>query len=782
MITFSPIWHTDANLPDTIEGNPVALPLIAVATGKTTLPAGATELSLGIDVSQVTGVRFNGLTSSYTGSGMSLYFSALSASTAFEVETNVVLIYTLIGGKLPKGMFVSQQGILSGSPEGIRDEQGELFTFTVRVVNDTAIRDRTFRMLVHPVAQSAVWNMSGLPLESADSTLSTIPYRVLGEVKRGEAFSFSIDVAHPDGDTVTVAIKSSDGVLPRDTNFNGALPQGLKLVGTSIEGVVLPSTPPGRYFFTLSVVAPSAPAPIPVMIEVLSLRTTTFKRPVKMQWVTAAGSLGVLDELEICDMTLLARNPNGGAVNYNLLYGTGGLPPGLVLNPQTGDIEGQTLFVAANTSYSFTVRASSGSIFADRSFSIDIKDKFQAEDISEVSLKFQGRDRKMALRGYDAIIPSDWLYRPSDQYFGIVTEPYIHVARGLYPDATLDQLDYRENITCLFGQHAVATVLDAKGKPKYDVLYRRIIDPMDQDYFGTDVRTSGLVIDYAQSKDDQQIHPMSIWNMRYDLLVDYATDKGDLLPEWMERDSILPGFKTAYAIAYLLPGNGAAVLDLLNEATTITNNGYAMKFDRVLLSRVGHSVTSFDTDGPIMLPIYVPAGVASVTAGKWTSITTEIFTAEVTTNTMSQRIMVPNSIKIIDQNTINANAENGTIAFPSSSVNRMIYLFVTGTVPAGLSCSNAPVGTDLITGPFTNGVANISINGANLGPQEYQAFVTEGLIRRNANFVAGGEIIVRLSESTFDDETVQHGQTEFDYQATPIGKYIKLTSEFKRYT
>lgn len=779
MITFSPQWQTAAALADAIEGNPLTVALIAVSTGSITLNTGATELPLGLSASLVTAVRFNGSVSSYTSSGSSIFFSALTATTAIDVETSSELIYTLIGGKLPKGVFVSQQGIILGTPQGIKDEAGELFVFTVRVANGQTVRDRTFRMVVYPVAQTAVWNMTGLPLETSDTSLSTIPYRVLGEVKRGEAFSFSIDVAHPDGDQITVAIIASNGVVGSSSSYNGGLPPGLKLVGTSIEGVVLPSAAPGKYFFTLSVVAPSSPDPIPVMIEVLNLRTASFKRPVKMQWVTPAGSLGTLEELQVSNLNLHARNPNGGSVNYNLLSGTGGLPPGLMLNPQTGDIEGQVLFVTATSSYSFTVRASTGSIFTDRTFSITIKDMYQAEDISEVSLKFQGRDRKMALKGYGALIPSDWLYRSGDLHFGLVTEPYIHVARGLYPDATLEQLDYRENILCTFGPHAVAVVNNTKGEPIYEVLYRKIIDPMDADPFGNDDRSQGLVINYAQSKSEQKIHPMSIWNLRYDLLVDYGVDTGDRLPEWMGADQNIPGFKTAFAIAYLQPGMGAAALEMLDE--TITPNGYSVKFDRVLLSRVGNSMTTFDEDAPHMLPVYVPSGVTSITTGKWTGLVTEIFTVTTLVNGSSVRYAEDNTISTIDQAQTNMNIDNGTISFPSSSSNRMFYLFVTGSPPSGASCSNAPVGTDLILGPFIMGVSQVTSNGSIISDSALSEVPSLGILRKTSPFTAGTEIEVVLSETTFDDLDEDEERTLFDYQATPIGKYIKLTTEFKQY-
>ncbi len=781
MIIFNPIWHTANVLNDIVEGTPVTIPLVAISTGIISLDPGSDQLALGIDSDDVTSVTFNGTSSAYSSSGMNIFFSALTVRTEVTVETSTPLIFDIIGGKLPKGMSVSNQGLLTGTPMGIIDEAGELFSFTVRVSNGVTVRDRTFRIVVFPISQSAIWNMSGLPLETSDTSLASGPYRILGEVKRGESFAFSIDASHPDGDAVTVKIVNSNGIVGSATSYNGALPPGLDLNGTTIEGVVLPSAPPGRYFFTLSILAASPPDPIPAMIEVLSLRTTSFKRPVKMQWVTPVGSLGTIDELGVSNFQVHARNPNGGSVNYNLLYGTGALPPGLMLNPQTGDIEGRVLFVSANQSYSFTVRASSGSIFADRTFSISVRDQFQSENICEVSLKFQGRDKRMAMRGYGAAIPRDWLYRSGDINFGIVTEPYIHVARGIYPDATLAELDYRENVVCTFGSHAIATVKNAAGETIYEVLYRIIIDPMDQDPFGKDNRLSGLLIDYAQSKTNQKIHPQSIWNMRYDLLVDYGTDVGDILPEWMSQDVTVPGFKTAYAVAYLLPGMGAAALASVEEEETIAPVGYQLTFDRVLLSRTGTGETQFDGDGARILPIYVPSGVTTVTTGRWTGLVAEIFTVNVLVDGSNQKSADFSSFTVIDQNSININTSAGTIQFPSIGTNRMLFFSLVGEPPLGASSVNAPVGADMVLGPFVNGVGAVAIDQVAQNLNNFTLLQELGVLRKNTSFGAGTEIIITLTETTFDDEIEGNQRTTFDYIGIPLGKYIKLSNEFKRY-
>ena len=233
-INFNPIWRTSANLSDQVEGNTIAVPLIAISSAQIMVVAGTTQLDLPLAANHISSLKFNGQSSAFTSAGNSLFFNALTHETAIDIEANTSIVYDLIAGSLPKGLALGTDGILVGTPMGIKDPSGEIFEFTVRVENGYSVRDRTFKMLIYPVSQTAIWNMAGLPLESFDSSLSTNSYRLLGDVKRGEAFSFSIDVAHPDGDLVKIGIISSNGILVQSTSFNGQLPPGLILKGTPL--------------------------------------------------------------------------------------------------------------------------------------------------------------------------------------------------------------------------------------------------------------------------------------------------------------------------------------------------------------------------------------------------------------------------------------------------------------------------------------------------------------------------------------------------------------------
>jgi hypothetical protein len=84
-------------------------------------------------------------------------------------------------------------------------------------------------------------------------------------------------------------------------------------------------------------------------------------------WVTASGSLGSGYTTKSYSFTVTATN----ATSYSLQSGS--LPGGMSINAGTGAISGTISGISdyvANQVYSFSIRASRGGLFSDRSFSI----------------------------------------------------------------------------------------------------------------------------------------------------------------------------------------------------------------------------------------------------------------------------------------------------------------------------------------------------------------------------------------------------------------------------
>ena len=124
----------------------------------------------------------------------------------------------------------------------------------------------------------------------------------------------------------------------------------------------------GAASFDIKVVNPSG------LSAVLAAVGNVDRDPV---WSTAVGSLGTVYDSTRTSRTfnLSASDPDGNTITYSTVSGS--LPGGMSLNTSTGAITGTVTAVGSDTTYSFTIRASSTSggltSNVDRAFSILVK-------------------------------------------------------------------------------------------------------------------------------------------------------------------------------------------------------------------------------------------------------------------------------------------------------------------------------------------------------------------------------------------------------------------------
>ena len=89
-------------------------------------------------------------------------------------------------------------------------------------------------------------------------------------------------------------------------------------------------------------------------------------------WSTSAGSVAtVYASQSFNTFTLSATDPDTTGVTYSVVSGS--LPSGITLNTSNGQLTGTAPADTSDTTYSFTVRASSNSFSADRAFSITVR-------------------------------------------------------------------------------------------------------------------------------------------------------------------------------------------------------------------------------------------------------------------------------------------------------------------------------------------------------------------------------------------------------------------------
>ena len=87
-------------------------------------------------------------------------------------------------------------------------------------------------------------------------------------------------------------------------------------------------------------------------------------------WSTPAGSLGIINEGSSYSLQLEASTADSSSLTYSKIAGT--LPPGIELT-STGLLQGTPSEVATRSLFEFVIRASDGTVIADRSFDIQIQ-------------------------------------------------------------------------------------------------------------------------------------------------------------------------------------------------------------------------------------------------------------------------------------------------------------------------------------------------------------------------------------------------------------------------
>jgi hypothetical protein len=613
---FVPHWETPASLLlTTQEGDQVSYFLDAVDVLTTMVPAGTAFITMPPNVvSYINSVVVNGNAISFTKGSNTILFNPLPAISVVEVYTTNRLTYAILNGELPPGMgIVPETGELVGTIGNVSPPELTTYEFTVRASNGLRARDRTFSLAATGVDYPTTYESHSLPsLQTLPDT--TIQYRRLARLKRGQSFAYTLEVVDPDGDHPTLFVKKVTG-LPDIGEYFGGLPLGLHLNGYQIEGVVNPSIPAGQYFFQLK--TDDNATVFTFMIEVLSDLVSKLEAVPKINWITET-DLGTIYSAEPCFLKIeakIAGGDDGATVSYFLAPNSRGLPPGLILVPETGEIRGTNGFVTYDSKYSFTIRAESGPTFVDRTFSLILKSRITSRTFYDINLRLMVRERYNFLKNYRDFIKTTMLFRADDANFGLVREPRIYVVRGLNANGVsletatqgdgsphILNSDYHGTFDLILGDHKIAVVRDHTGAVAYEVLYRDVYDPNAGS--GGFSRTNSAPVEekvvYPQSKSVKYIYPISLENIRKDLAKDIQFPAVNLLetttlgpagpeglPLWMRAQQVLGqpssvlGYVPSIVLAHLKPGEGAKLLETLRvNQVELMHDGHVFTFDR----------------------------------------------------------------------------------------------------------------------------------------------------------------------------------------------------------
>jgi hypothetical protein len=300
--------------------------------------------------------------------------------------------------------------------------------------------------------------------------------------------------------------------------------------------------------------------------------------------------------------TLFVKATSDVELSYAVVSGS--LPPNLTLS-SNGEIIGRVadqptdnyLNPGDTSSYTFTIQAYSTiypSIVSEKTFTVTVLQEFeQPTDILYIKAAPPVFDRIILeqLLTDETIIPTNYLYRPDDQYFGKATSVIYEHAYGIYASdiqqylAAVTRNHYWRYLT--LGELKTAIARNDTGDIIYEVVYSEVIDNLVNPQ-GVSIQTPivwprkidlGLGPWYTSMTDiytsyveilGQQfytsltpgyariLYPNSLYNMRNRVANVLGQEyNSKLLPLWMTSQQIngnTLGYTQAWVIAYTKPG------------------------------------------------------------------------------------------------------------------------------------------------------------------------------------------------------------------------------------
>jgi len=523
-------------------------------------------------------------------------------------------------GKLPPGITLNQQGLLSGylhdklvpdsaisSGGGYDTESYDGYIYDHVVV---AANTSTSVMVGYPkiynfnvtatdgVAQSiqpltiVVTSMDILQyapnLMPADITLATYSTYIqppqwvsstdLGIIRAGHEHDISVQAYDPIPEFGVLRYQLASKTTGAIGDY-GQLPRGLSLdsVTGHIHGFI-PYQPFYSEYYSFDISASKFDPTTGQAVLVMNTFNLTVKGQTEndMVWITDS-NLGNINAGYISELSVVAKHVTADArITYKLE--SGALPHGLTLQ-QDGSISGRADYTSSTGTYSFTVLASDiyelNRISKTFNMSVSFVDNLQyAQIYARPFLSQNSRDYYNNFINNGSVFDPNLIYRYFDTNFGIQQNIKLTLEFGI-EFTNIDQYApaLRENFyrrRLYFGDIKTAIAQDSTGTTLYEVIYVDIVDDM--------TNSSGKsVSSVIYTNDGANIYyPSSIDNMRNRLasvvLSDNTLIKVDKYqnPLFMRTpqpgDYHAPEFMTVMILCYALPGQGAKIVNKIKQS------------------------------------------------------------------------------------------------------------------------------------------------------------------------------------------------------------------------
>jgi hypothetical protein len=189
------------------------------------------------------------------------------------------------------------------------------------------------------------------------------------------------------------------------------------------------------------------------------------------------------------------------------------------------------------------------------------------------------------------IFVPEYIFRPTDPYFGKSTRVTYQHAFGLVPESLERYIEslylnhYWKQL--VLGSVETAQALDDEGNVIYEVVYSRVIDNLVNNQ-GTSVgKIVNLAYPVTEPGGEQllQVYPNSLDNMR-DQVIDVVGQISTKLPLWMtskQSDGRVLGFTPAWVICYTQPGRSRQIAYYINTQFGEQLNRIDFDVDRYVL-------------------------------------------------------------------------------------------------------------------------------------------------------------------------------------------------------
>lgn len=376
-----------------------------------------------------------------------------------------------------------------------------------------------------------------------------------------------------------------------------------------------------------------------------------------VDWISPA-NLGIISNGVVS--TLKVQAVSDVSLKYRITDGA--LPPNLTLL-DNGEISGVVAYQPtenflppdATADFTFTIEAYAEEfpvVSSSRTFTVTVDIQFgQPTDTLYIKCTPSISDRNLiaSLLDSNELIPTDYLYRANDPYFGKASNIVYEHAYGIYASdfedyvAAVTKNHYWRQLT--LGEIKTAVARNDAGEIIYEVVYSEVIDnlinpngisvskevvwprfiPLELGPWYTseeDIFASYSLPDYYTSLTPgfaKQLYPNSLPNMREQVGDVLGQEfNSNLLPKWMTSQQLngsTTGFVPAWVICYTKPGFAEIIknniqtkwLDIIGKPYTL--NTINFKIDRFTVDKS----TTFNYDNNLSPPAWTGLPSASPT-------------------------------------------------------------------------------------------------------------------------------------------------------------------------